>query len=258
MTDISMSALAMPRDHAPDAIQVGDVFSRSGKLFAAHWATYCIIELIGYAPLMAVSYLLIADAAAHRGAGDLRNALIIPAGLLAFACLIVAHAVIYVGAAGDASSIGFSPSRSVGAALRRSPALIGAAILVAIYSVLATFLLVIPGIIVFCVYSVVLPCCVVEGLGPIKSMSRSAFLSKGNRWRIFGIFLVLHVGLGIFNQIIVILPRAFAGPLSSAGVSLILGGLIGAFSAVVLSVLYTRLRVAREGVDIDQIAKVFD
>ena len=42
-----------------------------------------------------------------------------------------------------------------------------------------------------CVYAVASPACVVEKIGPIKAMSRSAFLTKGNRWRIFGLIALL-------------------------------------------------------------------
>jgi hypothetical protein len=253
-----MADFASAPDRAPTAIRVGDVFSGSAKLFAAHWVAYCIIELIGYAPLLGVSYLLAIQGSVRSDLDVLRACVFLLTALVAFPWLIVAHAVIYFGAARDAGGLPFSLRQSLGAALRKSPALVGAALLVGIYSVVASLLLIVPGVIVFCVYAVALPVCVVEGLGPIKSMSRSAFLSKGNRWRVFGVFLILYVGLGLPNQIIAILTRAFVGPLWSAGLSLPLGGLVGAFGAVLFSVLYTRLRIAREGVDIDQIAKVFD
>jgi hypothetical protein len=252
----SMADFASAPDRAPTAIRVGEVFSGSAKLFAAHWVAYCIIELIGYAPLTGVSYLRAIQGSVRLDL--LRACVFLLASLVAFPWLIVAHAVIYFGAARDAGGLPFSLRQSLGAALRKSPALVGAALLVGIYSVVASLLLIVPGVILFCVYAVALPVCVVEGLGPIKSMSRGAFLSKGNRWRVFGVFLILYVGLGLPNQIIAILTRAFVGPLWSAGLSLPLGGLVGAFGAVLFGVLYTRLRIAREGVDIDQIAKVFD
>jgi hypothetical protein len=258
MANLSMAGYASAPDRAPTAIRVGEIFSRSAKLFAAHWAAYGIVELFGYAPFVAVRYFLTIVDAASTPPSELSDALIALASLVGSVGLILAHATIYFGAAREAGGLPFSLGQSLGAALRKSPALIGAALLVGIFSVLAAFLLIIPGVIVFCVYAVALPCCVVEGLGPIKSMSRSAFLSKGNRWRIFGIFLVFHVGLGFLNELIAVLSQAFAGPLWSAGASMLLGGLIGAFGAVLMGVLYTRLRVAREGVDSDQIARIFD
>ena len=47
-----------------------------------------------------------------------------------------------------------------------------------------------------CMWFVTLPACVLERTGPIRSLSRSAFLTKGHRWRVFGlILLVLLVNL---------------------------------------------------------------
>jgi hypothetical protein len=38
----------------------------------------------------------------------------------------------------------------------------------------------------------------------------------------------------------------------------VMGAVLGAFNGVIVGVFYYQLRVAKEGVDIDQIAKVFD
>jgi hypothetical protein len=51
-------------------------------------------------------------------------------------------------------------------------------------------------------WMVALPACVVEGLGPIKSLGRSANLTKGHRWKILGIFLVLNVVGGIMSGLL--------------------------------------------------------
>ena len=47
-----------------------------------------------------------------------------------------------------------------------------------------------------------IPGCVVEGRGPIESWSRSAQLTKGYRWRLFGLALLLMVMSQVATKII--------------------------------------------------------
>ena len=67
----------------------------------------------------------------------------------------------------------------------------GVALAVGVCAGLAAILLVIPGIIVWCIYAVAIPVCVVERRGVSASLKRSSFLTRGNRWRIFGALAVV-------------------------------------------------------------------
>jgi len=51
-----------------------------------------------------------------------------------------------------------------------------------------------PGLIVFTMWFVATPACVVERLGPFRSMGRSRQLTKGHRWKIFGTIVLIFVG----------------------------------------------------------------
>jgi len=88
-------------------------------------------------------------------------------------------------------------------------------------------------------------------------MSRSAALTKGNRWKIFGMMILLAIiggiGAGMTEGF-----SAGAGPTIGLVVKLIWSALFGAFSAILVVVIYHDLRVAKEGVDTDQIAAVFE
>jgi uncharacterized membrane protein len=129
-------------------------------------------------------------------------------------------------------------------------------------------LLVIPGIMLFIRWSAALPACVVEGLGPLASMKRSAELTKGNRWKIFGMYvLVWLVGI-VLIAIIGGIIFGLIGAASVAGlsrgfgvgsvISLVLSAVLTAYVNVLLVMVYHDLRVAKEGVDTEQIAAVFD
>jgi hypothetical protein len=149
-------------------------------------------------------------------------------------------------------------AESLKVGLRRFFPVLGASICAVVLSALAFVALVIPGLIVVTMLFVTIPACVVEGLGPIKSMGRSARLTKGHRWKIFGlVFAMIIVGL-IVQSILGGLGRAIGGPILGIIVLVLWGAVLSAFNAILAIVIYHDLRVAKEGVDTDQIAAVFD
>ena len=119
-------------------------------------------------------------------------------------------------------------------------------------------LLVIPAFIVATMLLVAMPACVVERLGPGKSMSRSSQLTKGHRWKIFGLWLLVMFVSGILQSVLIGLAGVIGGPILALIVFLAWSAIFGAFYAIMVVVIYHDLRVAKEGVDTDQIAAVFD
>lgn len=263
MTHLSMPAFAPPRDPATAAIRVGDVLSGSRKAFAAHGLAYCAIMALGYAPIALVTAGSLADDSGDASSiPDDVDGLTILIGVaviaVLLACLSLAPAAIAFGVAQDVSGRGFSFNQAMRAALRRSPAILALTVIVVIGGMLGIILLVVPGLIFFCVYAVAVPACVVEGLGPIDSMSRSAFLTRGDRWRVFEILCLVYLGGIGLGQLVSFIATRITNDMVGFAISLPLEIFVGAFSAVALGVLYVQLRVAREGVDIEPIAKVFD
>ncbi len=74
---------------------------------------------------------------------------------------------------------------------------IGIAIVSAVAIVFACLLLIVPGIMLAIAWSVAIPAKLAEGIGVFASLSRSAALTKGHRWKIFGLFLITFIVLGI-------------------------------------------------------------
>ena len=87
--------------------------------------------------------------------------------------------------------------RSFQHASRRFLPVIGVAFLSTVLAGLASLLLIIPGLILFTAWYVAIPACVVERLGPWTSLQRSAALTKGNRWKVARLIIVLAVITGI-------------------------------------------------------------
>jgi uncharacterized membrane protein len=123
---------------------------------------------------------------------------------------------------------------------------------------IASVLFLIPGLILFTMWFVATPVCVVEKLGPLGSMGRSSRLTKGHRWKIFGLFLLLIIISVVVSQSVAVILVAIGGVTLALLGAIAWGGVWGAFYAISVVVTYHDLRAAKEGTDIDQIAAVFD
>jgi hypothetical protein len=153
-----------------------------------------------------------------------------------------------------------------GICVRRGLALVAPVIAVVLLSSLLAFVgymaIAIPGIIIYTTLWLVVPVTVVERPGIMNSLRRSSVLTKGCRWQIFGMILILAAAdAGALWAI-----ETVAAPNEATIVSLLpyfflsLGAtsVLTAFEAVVTTVTYYKLRVAKEGTAIAEIAKVFD
>jgi hypothetical protein len=153
---------------------------------------------------------------------------------------------------------------SLSAGLRVIFPLIGLSILWAFGVGIGFVLLIVPGIILLMVWAVAVPALVVERQGILASFSRSAELTKGSRWRIFGLALVLLViywllsfvvglvGLGTYNT-------ATTGGATVANLigSIIVGTIFNTLWGTIQPSLYVELRQAREGDSMENLADVF-
>jgi hypothetical protein len=135
---------------------------------------------------------------------------------------------------------------------------LGAAVCAGVGIGLGTLLFVLPGIILATMWYVAIPACVLEGMGPFAALSRSASLTRGSRWKVFGLSLVIALTIAVPAAI---LQGVLGFTLGWTG--LVLGNYIGrvlggAFAAITAAVLYHDLRAAKEGIDVDRIAAVFE
>jgi hypothetical protein len=87
-------------------------------------------------------------------------------------------------------------------------------------------------------------------------MSRSAELTKGYRWKVFGVIVLMVLIEAVVGGVIGLAFRGLGG-ISGSLVSTVWNALTMAFDGVVCAVVYHDLRVVKEGVDIEQIAAVF-
>lgn len=170
---------------------------------------------------------------------------------------------------GKKFSMGQSLSRGLGLFFP----ILGASILVSFMTGLATLLLFVPGLIVMCMFWVVVPALVVEQQGIGKALDRSRELTTGNRWNIFGITILLGLinGAVVFASSLLTIGLTGFGtmgqstPESPAGMLLVLLLLVTIISALsaglqasVVTVGYYALRRDVDGLSDDELAAVFD
>ncbi len=130
------------------------------------------------------------------------------------------------------------------------------------YTIAATILAVVLGFatvaILYTMWFAAVAACVVERRGPFAAMGRSRQLTKGYRWRIFGLILLLFLVSTFVSVLIELVLRPVAGTILTFIVTVAWTAIWGAYYAVSAAVSYHDLRVAKEGVDIEQIVAVFD
>jgi hypothetical protein len=250
MTDASLSA---GRFAAGD-FRLGHVFRRTSSLVLRNFPIFFVVAVVAGLP----TNLLLLEASDL--ADDSIQALLL--GALGFVLWMVlstlSQAILLYAAFQDMLGKRLDLGKSILVGLRRLFPALGVSIGVMLLGLLGLVAFVIPGLILFTNCFVAIPVCVVEERGVSDSMRRSADLTAGHRWQIFGPTVLLLVADAIVDNAIDTTLSAFAGSLPALVGHAIWSGVWGAFFAIFAVVAYHDLRVAREGVDTAQIAVVFE
>lgn len=155
-----------------------------------------------------------------------------------------------------------APMHSLRVAFRRLLPLVGAAFLVGLAIFCGLMALVIPGFILMSVLAVAAPAVVCENRGAVDSLKRSAELTKGHRWTVFGALFVMGIVTGIIGAIIgFVAAFAFGGSIRSTVFDILVqvfGMFVGSVTSILYAVIYFALRRRKDGVEVDDIAKVFE
>lgn len=162
---------------------------------------------------------------------------------------------------GKKASFGTCLSTGIGTCLP----VIGLSIVLAVGLMLGFILLIVPGVILFLAWSVAVPVLVIEKTGVFATLGRSAELTKGHRWAILGLAVVVWIISFILSMVVLpltaVLTIANAGMFSTAP-AIALSGLINAVIATITAtgtaVVYYELRSIKEGIGPEQLASVFD
>jgi hypothetical protein len=143
-------------------------------------------------------------------------------------------------------------------------------LLVGLAMIPATLLLVFPAIVLGVGWSAAVPAAVAEGASPIRALGRSWDLTRGHRWRVFAVFLVVGLATalvaGLFQGTSMAIVLATRGPAGMAGPGIavpmaiyqLVAGALGTVTMVTCAVAYHGLRGAKEGGDPVLLAQVFE
>ena len=147
---------------------------------------------------------------------------------------------------------------SIGVAVRAFWRMLGTSFEVGFIVMLFSLLLVVPGIMKMCSYFVAVPATVVEGTGMSESLARSKNLTEGYRWHVFAVLLVMWLVAFALGGVLGVAARGTPETVSLVLTNILPSAIAGSLTAVFYGVAYYQLRVAKEGIDIEQLAAVFD
>ena len=240
---------------ASGEFHAGPIIAKSLALLGRHLFKFLLLSFVAALPPL----LLVAYPAPVRGQLDPNYlALALGSGLLTLLLLALCQPATLFGAFQTMRGRDFELGEALGKAIERLMPVVGVSLLVLAAILAGSLLLLVPGLVLWTMFMVAVPVCVVERLGPIGSLRRSAELTKGHRLRLFGLFLLLLAGLTALRYLVNSAGLSIGGRIAAAVLDVGFDAFSTAFELVAVAVAYHDLRVAKEGIDIEQLAALFD
>ena len=162
-----------------------------------------------------------------------------------------------------------SVGASLATGLRNFLPLLAVTLLFVLAVAFGMILLIVPGIMIACAWCVAVPALVADRTGILGAFSRAAELTRGNRWQIFGLAVIVWIALVIigliFNAIMGVSmiagdpARVLERVLSPTFLvfSVIRSTISSVIGATAIAVIYVELRRAREGGSPQWLADIF-
>lgn len=192
-------------------------------------------------------------------------------GLVALITSLILQGALIHATVQDANGRKASVGDALATGLRNFLPLLGVGILFGLAIAVGFVFLIVPGVMLACAWCVASPALVVDRTGVFGAFRRAADLTRGNRWRIFGLAILLWIILlivgAIFGAVVAAVlfttPGALQDPVAAATnplnillqvVQQTVGAIIG---AALISVLYVELRRLRDGAGPQWLADIF-
>jgi hypothetical protein len=262
MTDYS----AVQPAPASGMFSVGGVIKRSFGTYRANFVPFTVLALILYLPTLLLTSAQVNSVAGvswhvsvGTGADTPAEAVIL---LLSMVLTYVLVGALVFGTVQHLNGRKPGLAEIIRLGLTRIVPVVVIAVLFSIACGIGAMLLVLPGIFLLVVWSVAIPAAVVERPGVFGAFSRSWRLTKGYRWPVLGILLILMAILIGFQLMIGILIGVAVIATDSLylviAINYVVWAVSGTLMSVAIAVTYHDLRVAKEGVSTAQLAAVFD
>jgi hypothetical protein len=238
---------------AVSEFSVGRTLQRATGVLLRNFLSFVSLSAIALLPLFLYLWYMLMRPSASAAAIS-----IVIMILMIMALGSICQAIILYGAFQDLRGRPVNAPASLRKGLARALPLLGLSVMNGVATLIGFLLLVVPGLVVMSILFASIPACVVEGRGPIKSWLRSAHLTKGYRWRLFGLALCLWVLSQLVSKFLGYVALEAGGIFVSVAVICFWQALFAAYQATVVAVAYYELRLVKEGVDLNYIAAVFD
>jgi len=257
-----------------EKFDLGRIVSRTVGTIQGNFPTFYALALITTGVPVALIQMLRVGAVAHTDPASAlaSSGFILLVGLVSFVAKALCTCFLISGALASLDGRPQTISDQVRTGLAVVLPVIGIEFLSGLAISATLILLIVPGLIVACMLCVAVPAAVAERTGVIDAMSRSATLTKGNRWSIFGALalyflavivvngiMTLIVGLIFFGGVTKTYLTTEGSPLAYIGV-IVMAFVTAAFtvlSAAAVAALYAELRLVKEGPKTDSLAEVF-
>lgn len=244
------------------SIDLGQILSETFSLFVANIVTFAVIVALALSPAIAALVFAIVAISSVRGFDPLVLLwLLLPYGIALVTMPIATGALTF---SVIQQKRGRQPSlgECLQVGLSRLPTLIGIGFVSGVALLGGFALCVLPGFFVMTILCAGTPVAVAERSGAFDSLSRSVSLTEGYRWPIFGVLLVVS----IVGWVIERMPNLLAAALphnevvSWVMLAATIGLLVLSFGlhATAQALIYYHLRVAKESIDANELAAVFD
>ena len=291
-----MTSLAQQR---PEKFRIGRVFSNSFAVIGRNLGFLAVVVgLFSTLPALLYNLWNLSRVATMVGAGGAGNAaafetsamedysaLSLVASLIIFGLALLVQAALVRAAIEDLNGKRPVIGDCIQSALRSFFPTLGIGILVILVLVVGVFVMVfmtwaipllgwliglglalIPAFMWLISVSVSVPIAVQERLGVFGSISRSRALTKGSRWSIFWLLLIIGVAAMLIQAVFSVffgLAIATTGSITGVGVlvgaigSSLVSTIFSTVLSVTIAVAYVELRQVKEGTSVDELAEIF-
>jgi hypothetical protein len=215
------------------------VISEAWGVYKAHWRHLLTFSFVVYAAVAVIGALLGAVL-------DIWLAVLLMAVVSLFAFFWLQAALVKAVDDVRDGRADFSLSETFAQAREHLAAVVVAAILAGLGIAFGLILLIVPGLVLLTWWAVIIPAIVLENKSAGEAFSRSRELVRGFGWNVFGVIVLVVLLLIGFNIALSIILTPLADWLQSFLSQFISGTLTAPFTATVLTLLYFRLRAAKE------------
>jgi hypothetical protein len=256
---------------------IGDVLGKTFKVWGKNLIPFALITAIVLLPhlLWGIHYAdsLQGIAEGAKSPEDAKWAAILQglpgAGLLNMLTILLVSALTY-GVVMDLQGERAGLLAALGRGFARFFPTLGVGVLVIICTFGGLFLLIVPGVMLWCALYVAIPASVIEKPGLFGALSRSMTLTRGHRAEIFALGFIMVIANGVINKVIEVATvpemhkdsgvdpeKIYAQFHTFIYADYIHNILAVSLNAAMVSVAYYLLRAEKEGTSAQELAKVF-